>query len=92
MRRASIAGVTIILAIGGPTLRAQAQDPCARCVSVANEQMTIDSAQGRGFYIENFSEVETSTLLKAFNTKPPNSNFVATKMLPRLAAMQRDGA
>jgi hypothetical protein len=80
MRRASIAGVTIILAIGGPTLRAHAQDPSARCVSVANKQMTIDSAQGRGLYIENFSEAETVAFLKAFNATPPNSNFIATKM------------
>jgi hypothetical protein len=80
MPRASLAGLTIILAIGGPTLKAYAQDPSARCVSVANEQMTIASAQGRGLYIENFSEPETLAFLKAFNATPPNSNFIATKM------------
>jgi hypothetical protein len=80
MRRASVAGLTIILAIGGPTLTAHAQDPSARCVSGANKQMTIESAQGRGFYIENFSEPETVSFLKAFNATSPNSNFIATKM------------
>jgi hypothetical protein len=80
MRRAIIATLTIILAVGGPSLKAYAQDPSARCVSVANEQMTIASAQGRGFYIENFSELETVAFLKAFNATPPNSNFIATKM------------
>jgi hypothetical protein len=80
MRRSIGAGLTIILAIGGPTLKAYAQDPSARCVSVANEQMTIESAQGRGLYIENFSMPETVAFLKAFNAMPPNSNFVATKM------------
>jgi hypothetical protein len=80
MPRAILAGLTIILAIGGPTMKAYAQDPSARCVSVANEQMTIASAQGRGLYIENFSMPETVAFLKAFNAMPPNSNFVATKM------------
>jgi hypothetical protein len=80
MPRAILAGLTIILAIGGPTLKAYAQDPSARCVSVANEQMTIESAQGRGLYIENFSVPETVAFLKAFNATPPNSNFIATKM------------
>ena len=80
MRRAVLAGLTIMLASGGPTPKAYAQDPSARCVSVANEQMTIDSAQGRGFYIENFSEPEMVAFLKAFNATPPNSNFIATKM------------
>src|SRR6202167_2962113 len=80
MRRTVLAGLTIILAIGAPTLKAYAQDPSARCVSIANEQMTIASAQGRGFYIENFSGPETVAFLKAFNAMPPNSNFIATKM------------
>jgi hypothetical protein len=80
MPRTILAGLAIILALGGPTLKAYAQDPSARCVSVANKQMTIDSAQGRGFYIENFSEPETVAFLKAFNATPPNSNFIATKM------------
>jgi hypothetical protein len=80
MPRPILAGLTIILAVGGPTLKASAQDPSARCVSVANEQMTIDSAQGRGFHIENFSEPETVAFLKAFNATPPNSKFIATKM------------
>jgi hypothetical protein len=80
MPRAILAGLTMILAIGGPTLKAYAQDPSARCVSVANEQMTIASAQGRGFYIENFNMPETVAFLKAFNAMPPNSNFIATKM------------
>jgi hypothetical protein len=80
MRRATIAGVTIILAVGDPSLKAYVQDPNARCVSVANKQMTIDSAQGRGLYIENFSEAETVAFLKAFNAASPNSNFIATKM------------
>ena len=79
MHRAVLAGLTIILT-SGPTLKAYAQDPSARCVSVANEQMTIESAQGRGFYIENFSEPETVAFLKAFNATPPNSKFIATKM------------
>jgi hypothetical protein len=80
MHRSIVAGLTIILAMGGPILKVCAQDPSARCVSVANEQMTIDSAQGRGFYIENFSAPETLAFLKAFNAMPPNSNFIATKM------------
>ena len=80
MHRSIVAGLTIILAIGGPTLKAYAQDPSARCVSVANEQMTIASAQGRGLYIENFSMPETVAFLKAFDAMPPNSNFIATKM------------
>jgi hypothetical protein len=80
MPRRILAGLTIILTIGGPILRAYAQDPSARCVSVANKQMTIDSAQGRGLYIENFSEPETVAFLKAFNATPPDSKFIATKM------------
>jgi hypothetical protein len=80
MRRSIVAGLTIALAIGGPILKVCAQDPSARCVSVANEQMTIASARNRGFYIENFRADETLTFLKAFNATPPNSNFVATKM------------
>jgi hypothetical protein len=80
MRRALIATLTITLGVGGPTLKAYAQDPSARCVSVANEQMTIASAHSRGFYIENFSEPETVAFLKAFNATPPNTNFIATKM------------
>ena len=80
MRRAIMTGLTIVLAIGSPSPKAHAQDPSARCVSVANEQMTIASAQGHGLYIENFSEVETLAFLKAFNATPPNSNFIATKM------------
>jgi hypothetical protein len=80
MPRSILAGLTIILAIGGPTLTAYAQDPSARCVSVANKQMTIDSARGRGLYIESFSASETVAFLKAFNATPPNSNFIATTM------------
>jgi hypothetical protein len=87
MHRTMIAGLTTIFVIGGPALRAYAQDPSARCVSLANEQMTIASAQGRGLDIENFSTVETLTFLKAFNAAPPISNFVATKMF---AAVGRD--
>ena len=77
-----IFSLTIILAIGGPTSKAYAQDPSARCVWVGNEQMTIASAQGRGLTIENFTEVETETerFLTAFNAMPPRSNFVATKI------------
>ena len=41
-----ILSLTMILAIGGATSRAYAQDPSARCVSVENEQMTIASAAG----------------------------------------------
>lgn len=89
MRRAIIAGLTVILAIGGPTLGAYAQDPSARCVSVANKQMTIASAQGHGLYIEDFSEVETATFLKTFNAMAPKSNFVAAKVF---AAVGRDRA
>jgi hypothetical protein len=84
-----MAGLTAILTIGGPTPKAYAQDPSARCVSLGNKQMTIASAQGRGLDIENFSEVETLTFLKAFNAAPPQSNFVATKMF---AAVGRDRA
>ena len=80
MVRRAIAGLTIILAIGGPTPKAYAQDPSARCVWVGNEQMTITSAQGRGLDSESFTEVETATFLKAFNAMPPESNFVATKI------------
>jgi len=80
MRRSIIAGLTIILAIDGPIAGAYAQDPSARCVSLGNEQMTIDSAQRRGLDIEDFSDVETVTFLKAFNAMPPASNFVATKI------------
>jgi hypothetical protein len=80
MPRTILAGLTIILAFSGPILKASAQDPSARCVSVANKQMTIDSAQGRGLYIENFSQAETVAFLKAFNATPPNSHFIATKM------------
>ena len=75
-----IFSLTIILAIGGPTSKACAQDPSARCVWVGNEQMTIASAQGRGLSIENFTEVETARFLTAFNAMPPRSNFVATKI------------
>ena len=75
-----IFGLTMILATGGPASRAYAQDPSARCVAVANEQMTIASAQGRGLAIENFSEVETARFLTAFNAMAPASNFVATKI------------
>jgi hypothetical protein len=57
MPRAILAGLTITLAVGGPTLKAYAQDPSARCVSVANEQMTIDSAQGRGLYIFGLARI-----------------------------------
>jgi hypothetical protein len=89
MRRAIIAGLTMILAVGGPTQKARAQDPSARCVSVANEQMTIASAQGRGLDIENFSDVETVTFLKVFNAMAPASDFVATKMF---AAVGQDRA
>ena len=89
MLRSAIASLTVILAIDGPISGAHAQDPSARCVSVANEQMTIASAQGHGLDIENFNEVETVTFLKAFNTMPPKSNFVATKVF---AAVGRDRA
>ena len=79
MRRVIIAGLTIILAIGGST-PSHAQDPSARCVWIGNRQMTIASAQGHGFDIEDFSEVEATTFLKAFNAMPPESHFVATGM------------
>jgi hypothetical protein len=75
-----IAGLAIVLAVGGPSPKAYAQDPSARCVWVGNEQMTIASAQGRGFDIENFTALETVTFLKAFNAMAPQSNFVATKI------------
>jgi hypothetical protein len=89
MFRGIIVGVTTILTIGGPISKAYAQDPTARCVSVANERMTVDSAQGHGLDIENFNEVESATFLKAFNAMPPKSNFVATKVF---AAVGRDKA
>ena len=47
------------LPAAGLTLEAYAQDPSARCVPVANRQMTIASAQGHGLDIESFSEPET---------------------------------
>jgi hypothetical protein len=75
-----IFSLTMILSIGGPTSKAYAQDPSARCVWVGNEQMTIASAQGRGLTIENFTEVETAKFLTAFNAMPPTSNFVATRI------------
>jgi hypothetical protein len=80
------AWLTVMLALRG---LAYAQDQSARCVSVANKQMTIASAEGRGLYIENFSEVETVTFLKAFNAMAPASNFVAAKVF---AAVGRDRA
>ena len=82
-----ILSLTMILAIGGPTPKAYAQDPSARCVWVGNEQMTIASAYGRGLTIENFTEVETERFLTAFNAMPPRSDFVATKIF---AAVGRD--
>ena len=82
-----ILSLTMILAIGGPTSKAYAQDPSARCVWVGNEQMTIASAYGRGLTIENFTEVETERFLTAFNAMPPRSDFVATKLF---AAVGRD--
>ena len=51
--------------------------------------MTIASAQGRGFDIENFSAIETVAFLKAFNATAPRSNFIATKIF---AAVGRDRA
>ena len=82
-----ILSLTMILAIGGPTSKAYAQDPSARCVWVGNEQMTIASAYGRGLTIEDFTEVETERFLTAFNAMPPRSDFVATKIF---AAVGRD--
>ncbi len=69
--------------------KAYAQDPSARCVSVANEQVTIASARGHGLDIENFNEVETAAFLRAFNALQPESNFMAAKMF---AAVGRDRA
>ena len=89
MLRRITAALTITLAIGGPTPKAHAQDPSAHCVSVANEQMTIASAQGRGLDIDNFSEVEAVTFLKAFNAMAPTSKFVASKVF---AAVDRNRA
>jgi hypothetical protein len=89
MPRGIIPGLIIVLAIGGPTAKAYAQDPSARCVSVENEQMTIASARSRGLDIENFTEIETTAFLKAFNAAPPSSAFVAMKMF---AAVGRDRA
>jgi hypothetical protein len=86
MLRTIIPGLIIGLAIGGPTSKAYAQDPSARCVSVQNEQMTIDSAQRRGLDIEDFTAVETAAFLKAFNAAPPASNFVATKVFAAVGA------
>jgi hypothetical protein len=89
MRREIIAGLTALLAIGGLPLKASAQDPSARCVSIGNRQMTVASAQGRGLDIELFTGVETRTFLTAFNAMAPHSAFVATKMF---AAVGRDRA
>ena len=80
MLRVIIPGLTIILAIGGPISKTYAQDPSARCVSVENKQMTIASAEGRGLDIEDFTEAETTTFVRAFNAAPPTSAFVATEM------------
>jgi hypothetical protein len=80
MLRVIIPGLTIILAIGGPISKTYAQDPSARCVSVENKQMTIASAGGRGLDIEDFTEAETATFVRAFNAAPPTSAFVATAM------------
>ncbi len=80
MLRTVIPGLILALAIGGPTSKAYAQDPSARCVSVQNEQMTIDSAQRRGLDIESFTKIETAAFVQAFNAAPPASNFVATKL------------
>jgi hypothetical protein len=80
MLRTITAGLTITLAIGVLTPKVYAQDPSARCVWVGNERMTIASAQGHGLEIQNFTDVETVTFLKAFNALPPQSNFVATKI------------
>jgi hypothetical protein len=87
MLRGIIPSLTIILVIGGTALKGYAQDPSARCVWVGNEQMTIASAQGHGLDIEDFTEVEAATFVKAFNAMPPMSNFVATKIF---AAVGRD--
>jgi hypothetical protein len=76
----------MILAIDVLNSQAYAQDPTARCVWVGNEQMTIASAQGRGFAIENFSEIEAAKFLTAFNAMPPISNFVATKIFAAVGA------
>ena len=84
MPRAILAGLTISLAVGGPSLKAYAQDPSARCVSVANKQMTIDLAQGRGFYIENFSGPETVAFLKAFTPPRPTAISSPRKCSQRL--------
>lgn len=85
----AIAGLMTIVAIGGSTPEACAQDPSARCTSVANKRMTVASALSRGFDVENFSEVESVTFLQAFNAIPPKSDFVATKIF---AAVGRDRA
>jgi hypothetical protein len=87
MLRGIIPSLTIILVIGGTAQKAQAQDPSARCVWIGNEQMTIASAEGHGLDIEDFTEVETATFVKAFNAMPPTSNFVANKIF---AAVGRD--
>jgi hypothetical protein len=80
MLRAIIPGLTIIVAVAGPISTAYAQDPSARCVSLENKQMTIASARGHGFEINDFTEVETVAFVRAFNAAPPASAFVATEM------------
>jgi hypothetical protein len=80
MLRAIIPGLTIIAAAGGPISAAYAQDPSARCVSLENKQMTIASAQGHGFEIEDFAAAETAAFVRAFNAAPPTGAFVATEM------------
>lgn len=80
MRRATIAGLAVILALGGTTQKSHAQDPSARCVWVGNEQMTTASARGLGLDIEDFNDVEATAFLKAFNAMPPKSHFVATRI------------
>ena len=84
MLRGIIPGLIVVLAIGGPASKANAQDPTARCVSVENEQTTIASAKGRGLDIEDFSGIDAAAFLKAFNAAPPASNFVAGKIFAAL--------
>jgi hypothetical protein len=86
MLRDIATGLMIVLAIGDQIPEAHAQDPAARCVSVEKRQTTIVSAQGRGFDIEIFSEVETAAFLRAFNALLPKSNFIATTMFAAVGA------
>jgi hypothetical protein len=89
MFRRMMTGLTLVVATSELPSTASAQDPSAHCVSLEKRQTTIASAQGHGFDIANFSEIETAAFLRKFNAMSPKTSFVATKMF---AAVGRDQA